>query len=152
MKGFFWFVLGIVAATLCFLVALLEHKKEGANIIVEAEIPATFREIKNLNAGGCGFFALKLYRVLDKKKYSLAYIGKWNHVFVYENATGYLIDSNGFHNFLFMQLSFNGNDNKLSFITEERLENELKDWSRWNPKFNRNDTTLINNYIKLLLR
>lgn len=100
--------------------------------------------VRNINGGGCGYFALRLYQRIEKKKYSIISIGGRKHVVLQEKKSGLYIDCNGYHDKTSLQLTYPGSG------FQRIPEGVLRYWvyhSTWNKDFNRLDTVTINKYI-----
>ena len=104
-------------------------------------------KVKNINAGGCGYFALKLYEQLDSLLYSIVLINDGNHVVIRDNKTGFFIDANGYKDSLYYQLRY---PNKFSEISYDSLSRMVDNKKMWNPTFDWRDTSVIINYINTL--
>lgn len=117
-------------------------------VIDGGEIPKINSQIKNINAGGCGFFALLLYERLDTSEYKIVSIRHLNHICILENRTGSLIDSDGYHDRLAMNLKYNTSD--ISEISLDSLRYLVYKDKNWNKTFNWKDTSVIKSFIKSL--
>lgn len=121
--------------------------KNRSEIIYEEDIVQLNSFVHNINSGGCGYFALKLYDRLDTCRYSLVRIEGLKHVCVYDNEEELYIDSKGSHTLLSIHLWY-GED--VEPITKQELEQYVNDHDSWNNKFNWNDTFKIIKYINKL--
>ena len=96
-------------------------------------------QIKNINYGGCGYYALYLHHYLDNKNISNKIVTLYNnkyipgHIMIY--TEGMYIDSRGCWNSLFINLICND----IQEINEQQLRQKLNH-EGWTPLFNKNDT------------
>ncbi len=144
------FVLGSLLWTVFWwgLIYVLHERKQLGHLKIESnDIPAINASVKNINAGGCGYFAMKLYERLDTSVYSIVVINNGDHIAILENETGNLIDANGYNDKLHFQLMYRNVFNK---ITYDSLKTMVADSCNWNRTFNRKDTVIINKFIERL--
>ena len=127
---------------------ILCYKPQGL-LIYGNSISNVQVSVKNINNGGCGYFAYKLYQKLDHSKYSLYSINDVSHIVILEKGTGYYIDCDGYHTKLYMQIVYGF---KFCQISEKYLINIINHDELWNKKFNRSDTLLINSFIKKIMK
>ena len=137
---FFIFFIGFVAGYFYF-------KTEPKKYIDDAKIVKINTIVSNINSGGCGYFAMKLYQRLDTTRYSIAVINDGNHISILDRETGFFIDSEGYKDSLSYQLRY---PNKFTLITYDSLCKWVNFGKDWNKTFNRIDTTIINEYINNL--
>ena len=115
--------------------------------INSGDIPEINKYVKNINSGGCGFFALKLYNRLDSCYYEIVAINGLNHIAIREISNGAIIDCNGYQDVLSMQLRYK---NKIEPISKDSLERLVYDFGKWNKAFTKIDTAAINLFIDRL--
>ena len=100
--------------------------------------------LKNLNFGGCGYFALHLYQKLDKNKYRIISVNNFNHVCLQDKETGAYIDSNGYHSLFELQCLYGFPTFKVIEMDESHLIDAVQNPKYWNTRFKRADTVVIN--------
>lgn len=123
-------------------ISLLKESRQPA--IYQSSITKINTLIPELNEGGCGFFALKLYRRLDSSRYSIVAIGNREHIAIMDKAYGNIIDSKGCHSKTSIDLRYNYPE----YITLSEKELQmLVATQKWNKQFNLADTTCINQFI-----
>lgn len=139
MKYLIGFIIG--AGYVFFLTINLNHGR----MIDGNTIPDINKKVKNINNGGCGYFALNLYRRLDHKKYDIVSIDTMRHFAIREKETGFYIDAAGFHS----QMSFRLQNDWRTFdpISFDSLRKLVYRKDLWNSKFNWKDTILIDSFI-----
>lgn len=146
MKIVLIFLFGIFIGKLLFSRFVYD---KSPKIIEETVIKNIGSNIKNINNGGCGFFAYKLYQCLDKKRYEIVDIEDMRHICILDKVTRLYIDAFGYHSKFEMQVIFGEKTYCIETITEDSLHKMLyKDC--WNKKFNKSDTILIDSMIKRL--
>ncbi len=105
-------------------------------------------EVDNINNGGCGYYAMKLYEYLDTSRYSLVSIGRRTHICVLDNKYTVYIDSEGYHSFISMAVEYRTLDFKpISYSHLRWMVYNLE----WNKMFDQRDTTKIDKYFKSIL-
>jgi len=137
---------------LCILIVFqcvltIQSKPLIMNKIHESEIIIIKDSVKHINQGGCAYFAMKLYEILDHCRYSLVRIKGYGHVVVEDKETGLYIDCDGISTTLYQSFMCNS----LSFepVSYDSVRYRVYNY-KWNPKFNWEDTTKINNFINSL--
>ncbi len=140
-RSIFAFFCGMV---FCLLFFSLIPVKNG-RILNGNNIKPINDYVSNINVGGCGYFAMKLYQRLDSCKYSIVVIGPYNHVAILEKHSGYFIDSDGYRDSLSFQLRYK---NKFSIISFDSLKKTVYKENSWNKSFDRKDTSMINDFVE----
>jgi hypothetical protein len=102
------------------------------------------KEVRNINQGGCGYFALKVYDKLEKGRYSIISIDTLKHIMLKDNVTGLFIDADGYFPLNTVKKDVGSHFKELS---RNQLEKLVKNVPIWNTQFNRKDTTLINKLL-----
>lgn len=100
--------------------------------------------LPDLNRGGCGFFAYKLFQRLNKKNHTLVVIDHGRHIMIWDRDKNLYIDSKGFHTKVEVQFH---DGSQLEQISEDSLRHLLFVDRFWNKTFCKEDTTIINNFI-----
>jgi hypothetical protein len=134
MKSACLFLLGFLVCAIIFKMPVVSRNRL---IAINDSIP-------DLNRGGCGFFAYKLFQRLDKKKYSLVVIDHGRHIMIWDWDKNLYIDSKGFHTKVDVQLH---DGSEIEQISEDSLRRLLFVDKFWNKTFCKEDTTIINNFI-----
>ncbi len=137
------FVSGVIFCLLFFPLMPIQNSR----VIKGNDISDINKYVENINAGGCGYFAMKLYERLDSSKYSIVVINDGNHIAILENNTGYFIDANGYRDSLSFQLRYPNKFDKISYDSLKIMVSNIKNW---NKTFDRKDTTVINKFVEQL--
>lgn len=102
--------------------------------------------VANINRGGCGYFALKLYQKLQttssRDSFEIISIDTNYHIMLHRKGTEWYLDSDGYTDFKDIYCR--------SCVFDTISEDVLKYLvlrCKWNPKFNRADTAKINRLI-----
>lgn len=129
----------------CFM--SIQTKPLINNVIQESDLTRIKDSVEHINQGGCAYFAMKLYEILDHKRYSLIKIGDYKHVVVKDNELNYYINSDGITTELAQSILTNSFD--FQPISYDSVRYRVYNY-KWNPKFNWKDTVKINNFINHL--
>jgi hypothetical protein len=119
---------------------MVKHFPNDSNITLTTSIP-------NINLGGCGYFALKLYQKVDKAKYRLVMINDFGHVVLQDRSTGQYIDSNGYHSLVELELYYGYPTYKVQEISEAELVQLVNMTGFWNSAFKVSDTSQISLFL-----
>lgn len=139
----------IIGLLICFIVA---RNMNNNFLIIKKQISTdsliTLKEpLKDLNFGGCGYFALQLYQKLNKSKYRIISLNNLNHVCLQDKQSGAYIDSNGYHTLFELQCLYGFPTFKVIELSEPHLMEKVQDARCWNTRFNRADTVIINRLL-----
>jgi hypothetical protein len=116
--------------------------------IISGKLPDVNKAVSNLNSGGCGIFAYRLYARLDSTRYQIVTIGDGYHIMVFDNKTNMYIDSKGVHDNFYINLHYPKKDVKI--ISEDSLYEMLQDTSLWNSEYDRTQDLIIQKYLDQL--
>lgn len=104
--------------------------------------------IYNINDGGCGLMSLYISNYLDTLHipYTIEYIKRNlnqpipTHVIIKLKGKNIYVDGTGFYKNIYLSLF----GNNIQIGSKQNLKHLIYDNPKgWNPKFNRNDTTII---------
>lgn len=142
MKYLLIFSVGVIAG-------IFAERSVRRNYLDESSLMQARDHIKFINAGGCGYFAYKLYQRLDKNRYRIVDVDTMRHILLEDQENGLYLDSEGYHTKMEIQLRYGKGQNRIAEISEDSLRTLIYH-ARWNERFDKRDTILINDFIKSL--
>ena len=131
-----------------FYISLIINQNSSKESINVNKIKSTFKFVKNIDRGGCGFFAYKLFKRLDPDRYTIISINNLSHVAIYDKETDLIIDSQGARPIFSFQLRYN--NCKFDEVSSDSLRILLDKKEIWKSDFNREDTCLIDDFVNNL--
>ena len=135
-------ILLILVTTHLSLTLYIKYKQKQISVV---QITSINDAVHNINRGGCGFFALQLYRKINGEDYDIVQFPQ--HFALRHKQKQLYLDATGITDKTSFELTHGGQG---FVITQDSLEKLITKPNYWNREFNQDDTCKIIEFFENL--